>query len=87
MGCREVSPAGLKRLSVERRADGVAREEGTLLITEGACVKKRKKGARDRWSPQGPEANTSDPAYSLPGEPSEDKQRLQEHSGQDAFES
>ena len=69
---------GLKRLSVERRADGVAWEEGTLLITEGAP---------DRWSPQGPEANTSDPGCSLPGQPSEGKQRLQERSGQDAFES
>ena len=47
-----MSPACLKRLSVEGRADGVAREEGTLQVTEGAP---------DRWSPRGPEASTSGP--------------------------
>ena len=78
LGCREVSPAGLKRLSVERWADGV-----------GSGGRDTAGHRRSPWQtePWLPEANTSDQGCPLPGHPSVDKQRLQERSGQDAFES
>ena len=42
---------------MEGRADGVAREEGALRVTEGAP---------GRWSRRGPEASTSDPGCPCP---------------------
>ena len=57
---------------------GLAREEGTLLVTEGAP---------DRWSLGCQRPTLQIQGCPLPGHPSVDKQRLQERSGQDAFES